>query len=311
MNKIIEIKQSVSALYLTWTINNICTNKCSYCPSNLHNGTNHHYNWEHAKKFIDIILKKYSKIHLAISGGEPTLSPWFRDVIKTFSDAGHPVGVTTNGVRSIPYYEDIAQYMSSIVLSYHPSFPDPEFEEKALACAKITHTAVSVMMDSRHFDHSLEMFYRLCKHDNLLVEHVKIQPWEGASHEGGDYTSEQIEIMNSLSRHNATKAVAPKNRGHIGGVAFYEDGTNSRFNAQKLINDDNTNFEGWECNVGLESLFIKYDGHIKRGNCITSPFIGKLQEADLISWPDSAWICRQSFCNCTTDVYVSKRKMEN
>jgi 2-iminoacetate synthase ThiH len=54
---IIEIKQQVPAMYLTWVINNICTNACSYCHPNLHTGTNHNYDWSHAEEFIDQVRK--------------------------------------------------------------------------------------------------------------------------------------------------------------------------------------------------------------------------------------------------------------
>ena len=307
MAKIIEIKQKVPAMYLTWIINNICTNSCSYCPANLHDGTNHNYNWDDAKKFINLVLEKYPKIHLAISGGEPTLSPWFKDLVKQFSDAGHPVGITTNGARTVRYFDDVAQYLSYVVMSYHPSFIDPELEEKALACANHTLTTVSVMMDSRYFDQSLEMFYRLCKHDNLSVEHVRIQSWRASTHAGSDYTLEQIEIMNSLTKHNAKNPVRPKNPGLTGAVAFYDDGTNSELLAQKIINENNTNFQGWDCDIGLESLYVKWDGIVRRGNCISSPVIGKIQDVDNILWPLASFRCPQNFCNCTTDVYVSKR----
>lgn len=309
MKQIIEIKQRIPALYLTWVINNICTNHCSYCPANLHNGTNHNYDWEHAKQFTEIVLAKYDKIHLAISGGEPTLSPWFKDLVKMYSDAGHPVGMTTNGARTARYFEDIAQYMSYIVMSFHPSFEDPDFLEKALACARHTPTVISVMMDSRHFDHSLRMFYEFAKYPSLSVEHVRIQNWRAQTHEGSDYTPAQIEIMDNLVRVNATQITSPKVRGYTGATAFYDDGSSESLHAQKIINENQTDFSGWECDIGLESLYVKYDGIIRKGNCISSPIIGKLQELDKVQWPVGSFICPQNFCNCTTDVYVSKRKL--
>jgi len=309
MVPIIEIKQKIPAMYLTWIINNICTNACSYCHPNLHTGTNHNYDWSHAEKFIDEVLSRYPKIHVAISGGEPTLSPWFKDLVKKFSDAGHPVGITTNGARTVRYFEDVSQYLSYVVMSYHPSFEDTELEEKALACAKNTITSVSVMMDSRHFDKSLEMFHKLSKHDNLSVEHVRIQDWRANTHEGSEYTPEQIKIMNSLTRHTAKNLAKPKNPGLTGAEAFFLDGTHEpNLNAQELINSGNTNFESWTCNIGLESLYVKYDGLIRRGNCITSPFVGKIQDIENIIWPIGPIMCRQNYCNCTTDVYVSKQK---
>lgn len=312
MKKIIKIEQRVPALYLTWVINNICTNKCSYCPPNLHAGTNHNYDWEHAKRFIEYIIKKHPKIHLAISGGEPTLSPWFKDLVKMFSDAGHPVGMTTNGARTVRYFEDIAQYMSYIVMSYHPSFEDPELLDKAAVCAKHTYTTVSVMMDSRHFDKSLAMIEKIKnEYPMLSLEPIRIHDWGVGNSLGRDYTPEQEEILSKLTRSNANSkyVVKPKNPGLTGATAFYDDNTSAVLNAQQLINDRQTNFQGWECDIGLNSLYIKFDGSIRLGNCISSTIIGRLQDFETIEWPTKTFICPQTYCNCTTDVYVSKRKV--
>jgi organic radical activating enzyme len=313
---IIEIKQKIPALYLTWVINNICTNSCSYCPSILHSGSNHNYDWSHAEEFINRILVQYPKIHLAVSGGEPTLSPWFKDLVKKFSDAGHPVGITTNGARTVGYFEDISQHLSYVVMSYHPSFEDPELLEKALACAKHTSVSISIMMDSRYFDQSLEAYYKFSKYAQLSVEHVKIQSWRAKTHEGSEYTDSQIEIMNSLPTVSAKKSIltkvsgyiSGKVSGYIGGYARYDDGTTSILNAQNLINSGETNFRDWSCNIGLESLYVSYDGIIRNGNCVTSPVIGTIQNLELAKWPSDPVICRQNYCNCSTDVYVSKKK---
>ena len=309
MAQIIEIKQKIPAMYLTWIINNICTNSCSYCHPNLHTGTNHNYDWDHAREFIDQVLARYPKIHLAVSGGEPTLSPWFKDLVKKFSDAGHPVGVTSNGARTVRYFEDLSQYLSYIVLSYHPSFEDPEFLEKAYACGKNTITTISVMFDSRYFDKCLEMYYRIAKENIVSVQPVKIQDWGTGNTIGRDYTPEQLHVLDHLPRVTSVKPTYPKVMGITGAEAFYLDGSyDPNLNAQELINSNNTNFEGWTCNIGLESLYVRYDGMIRRGNCITSPFIGKIQDVENIIWPIGPVICRQNFCNCSTDVFVSKQK---
>jgi hypothetical protein len=95
-----------------------------------------------------------------------------------------------------------------------------------------------------------------------------------------------------------------------GAQAYYDDGThNPDLKVQALINAGNTNFEGWECEIGLESLFVHFNGRVHLGNCVTSPKIGSIQDVENIEWPTGPIICRQSYCNCTTDVCVSKRKI--
>ena len=41
---------------VTWIINDICSNSCSYCLPALFAGTNHGYDWNNAKMFVKHIL---------------------------------------------------------------------------------------------------------------------------------------------------------------------------------------------------------------------------------------------------------------
>lgn len=306
---LIEIKQKEDVFYLTWIINNICTNACSYCPPNLHNGTNHNYNWNHAERFAAFIIEKYSKINLAISGGEPTLSPWFKDLVKMFSDAGHSVGMTTNGARSVRYFNDIAQYMGYVVLSYHPSSEDSKLIEKALACSRHATTTVSVMFDSRYFNQSLEFYNKLIDHESISVQPVKILGWIEDSMLGREYTDEQLKILETLTQRYSKISTVPKNLPPALPTFIFDNNTTQRkIEAQTLINDGKTNFIGWECDMGISSLVVRPDGSISTANCSTAETIGNIQEFDNIKWPTTSYICKQTACICTTDVYLSKKK---
>jgi organic radical activating enzyme len=287
----------------------------------VHNGKNHHYDWEYAEKFVDELHSRYPEINLAISGGEPTVSPWLPDLIKKFrSYRAGEIGISSNASRSARYYSDIAEYLDYIVLSYHPSFHDDEFTDKVLACSEKTTTTVSVMMDSRYFDKSVEMYNRLLKMNISNAETVRIISWFDDDNVGHEYTDEHEEIMRIMPRSSpeysipllAKKRFYKLKRGKsYGNGAKYicNDGSTGHVAAQELINRQNNNFYGWECDIGLESLYIKYDGIIKTANCFSSPTIGRIQDLENIKWPTASTICPQTFCHCTTDLYVSKRKI--
>lgn len=309
--QIVEIIQKHNVLFLTWIINNICTNKCSYCPPNLHTGTNHNYDWEHAERFARHLIEKYPRINLALSGGEPTLSPFLKDLVSMFSNAGNSIGMTTNGARTVRYYEEISKYMSYMVFSHHPSFADPLLIDKALAAAQNTIVTVSVMFDSRYFDETLEFFEKgKSANLNISIQPVRIHDWTGVKNTAGrDYTEEQLSILTNLQPHHAPNPVKPKNPPLTGGLLKYHTGKIENFHAQTLINNHQTNFLGWDCKIGLESFYVAYDGTVRTGNCISSKKIGEIQDFDNIQWPTKSFICPQTFCHCTTDVYVSKRKI--
>ena len=309
--EISEIKQKYNALYLTWVINNICPNRCSYCPPVLHEGSNHHYNWEDAKKFSQYLINKYTNIHLAISGGEPTMSPFFVDLVDIFYQAGHPIGITSNGVRTPKFYENVASKLSCIVLSYHPSFKDLNFLEKALICGEKTKTVVHVMMDSRYFDECLDMFYKFAEQDTLIVEAVRINEWIKNDTTGRDYSDKQLEILASLPSIPAKVDNSTKKLLTAASFHYNDDSYDSKGNAQLLINEGKNRFLGWQCNIGIESLFVHYHGNIQRGNCgVGTPvFIGNITDFNNINWPVDPVICTQLECQCSTDIYVSKKKI--
>ena len=78
--------------------------------------------------------------------------------------------------------------------------------------------------------------------------------------------------------------------------------------AKKLgIDEGKDNFQGWTCNIGLESLLVRFDGIIKTSNCESANIIGRIQDLENLQWPTSAMICPQNTCHCTTDVYVGKK----
>ena len=156
-NKIIRIRQPDDApMHLTWMINNICQNSCSYCPPNLHDGKNHYYEWENAKRFFEMLFEKYPRIHCSVSGGEPSMSPFFRDICKIFHEAGHTIGVTSNAAKSVEYWEDISTYLNYISFSWHAQFPDKNFIEKVTAASLKTLVSVRVMMLPSKWDECLE-----------------------------------------------------------------------------------------------------------------------------------------------------------
>jgi organic radical activating enzyme len=310
--KLIQITQHTNTLQLTWVMNNICTNHCDYCPPSLHSGKNHHYDWEIAKGFIDRLFKRYPKIHCSISGGEPTVSPFFPELVKMFYSAGHTVGITSNAGRSKRYLEEIAPYLSYICFSYHPSFEDPKFLEKSLACAKHTYVAVRIMMDSRYWNKSVEMYNKCVAEPDISVEVVRILPEMSDRHVGDDYSQEQLDWMANtygVSEINSNyKINNPLWRDSSNSSTFYyDDGSIDLYgNSNNVILSRNNDFRGWACNIGLESLFIHWNGWVKKGNCLQGGNLFHLNDHTSHKLPDQAEICFQKICHCGTDIMISK-----
>jgi radical SAM protein with 4Fe4S-binding SPASM domain len=318
VNKIVEIRnKSKNILLLTWLINNICTNHCSYCPSDVHNGSNHHYDWEHAKKFIESCFEKYKKIHCNISGGEPTVSPFFKDLVNLIYDNGGSMHLTTNLVRPLLYWTDLPSKFHSIAVSYHPEFittseQEDEFIEKLRYISNKTLTSVRVMMLPSKWDQCYDFYLKLVKNNNAFTtEMVRILPnfGVGVDYCKIEYTTLQNHILNSTPV-NAGRGPLLKHRKWPVSVSMVTDGGNELpFTHQiqtMLENSSLANFKNWSCDIGLESLFVHYNGKIQRGNCGVGGTIGDIVQLDKVEWPSDSIVCDKTICHCSADLIISK-----
>lgn len=304
MSNLARVANTAEIFQLTWVINNICTQHCDYCPSLLNAGKNHHYDWTDAQRFAEKIISQHSKIRLIIAGGEPTVCPWFKPLVNLFIDQGHCVSVSTNGVRSGSYWDDCR--LTDITVSYHPQYHDDQWIERVIETQqRIPDIMTRVMMDSRYWDRCLDMHQRLMAVPGLGVEVAKLVDW-GALRMA--YTEEQLAWMAVTKHRNprAQKSIKFMQDWHLSKL-YNTHGTRLaalEYWPNHLINQGLNKFSKWQCNIGLESLFVQFDGSVRRGNCEQGGYIGRLQED--FQLPTAPIICKQTLCKCDTDMLISK-----
>jgi hypothetical protein len=295
-----------SVFQLTWTINNICTNHCRYCPTMLHRGQNHHYEWQHAERFALALMDRYPRIQLAIAGGEPTVSPWLKDLIRLFTDRGHVVGVTSNGVRKGSYWDDGAP--DYICLSYHAEFETDEWVVRAIETQeRITHTTARIMMDPERWDQCVRVFNML-RATKLGIEAVRILNWGGGS-KTVSYTPDQLNWLADSKNKKPQSSQYHREKVEHSALAEDFEGNIIKANgpwANQLISNNEHYFTGWQCDIGLDSLFVQYDGSYRRGNCSQGGYVGRMQD-NILKFPTEPVICEISHCHCTTDITTPKR----
>ncbi|CAB4126015.1 Radical_SAM domain containing protein [uncultured Caudovirales phage] len=313
MKKIIQVIQPETApLNLTWVINNICTNQCSYCPSDLHAGTNHNYDWENARQFFKMLFKKYPKVHCSISGGEPSVSPFLPEVVDIFSKAGNTIGLTSNGAKTISYWSNISKNLNYVCFSYHSEFPDPQFLEKVDATSKNTFTTVRVMMHSKNWDQCLDIYTQAMAKNTVFVEPVRMVNWGGdSSTTAFDYTPEQLDWFdNNRGNHHTLNLPQFADRPvlELWADFYFNDGSiDSHGNATDYTNKGMTNFHGYTCEAGLKGLFINWLGDVYLANCGINGAIGNIDDPDNIKWPTGPVICNKTLCHCSSDININKR----
>lgn len=301
MKKIIKIEQSENAPFrLTWLINNICPNDCSYCGDEYKSGKNHYYEWENARKFIKILFERYPLIDCSVVGGEPSISPFFPELVRLFKDAGHTIGVTTNAAKTARYWAEISQELDYILFSWHPEFIDKAFEEKVTVSAKNTFVLIKIMMHPEHWDKCIETYNHYYAIDNLFVEAVKV---EGPI---GKYTEEQLQWFAT-----GVKPIKPNLSFPIDirSNYYFNDGTvEYKGSVNTYISRGLNDFTNYACDIGVKSLYIDWVGDIKKAWCGVDGVLGNVNEPDKISWPDKPTVCTyNSTCVCGADVAIGKR----
>lgn len=309
---ITNIENISGTTHVTWILNNICTNQCVYCPPDLRNGKNHHYDWFHAELFIEDLFVRYPRIHLTVSGGEPTLSPFLLELVKKFHTAGHTIGMNSNGVRTTRYYEELAPMLSYMCLSWHPSGNNDHFIEKALASSNGCMTKVRVMMDARYWNDCLLFIEQLKSIKELSWEPVRITKWydNKESEESYAYTLEQESWFDTAPKQDARflRSKYPLlSKNQLVSHAWLDTGKKIKYiDATQIINQQKNKFQGWTCAQGTESLVVRHTGKIDAANCNQNKNIGRIQDSKNIKWISSLVTCEMPSCDCSSDILLTK-----
>jgi hypothetical protein len=281
-----------------------------------------------------------------MSGGEPTMSPWFKKLVDKIYDTGGTIGVTTNLVRNLEYWknengEELFNKFHFINCSFHPvSFPfeeynkfEEDFFEKAYYISKHTNVTARIMMvpEQRIWNRLLLTFEKYKKYSETLnLEPVKILPNFGVGEDYCEinYTQEQLEWLFNYQIIPKTiwstvktifqppfptivygrKDYYPDKRLWCGQILQSNEDVLSQDILTLMTNSGFNNFNGWKCDIGLESLFVHYDGTVMRGNCGVGGHIGNIIELDKIKWPVKPIICDKNICHCVADILMSKKK---
>lgn len=304
-----------SYFIVDWMLHNKCTYDCSYCPPGNKRGEDNWLSLDFVTKFCEQLenhvaqVAPTSKIHCWFTGGEPTVWKDFSKLVDILSERGWYLSVNSNGSRSIRWWEENAKKFNTITLSYHTEGveDDDEFLEKVVICESYTKTGVNVMLNPNEvwfrkavrFGERLEkevpnagIVYRMIQH-NFGLQEIKVP----------QYIPSQLEKAATLTNRS------PSNRHgktHDNWVVRFDDGTVKRCNGEDLTRNNQANFLGWHCNIGLDSVFVDSAGNLSRGTCRVNGTFGSILKPEEINWPTKSVKCPYTWCGCITDILNTK-----
>ena len=313
MKKIIEIKRLDPAFYVYWTLTDFCNFRCNYCPAKLHSG-----DFAQGRKqgfptdddinqFIDNLINKHlqgRKLHLVLSGGEPTLHPMYATIIERLTPHGI-VYTNTNGSRGVEWWATLPVLPQQVTISLHPEFSkvDKINEVAQFLLSKDIQVRFNLSCDPAHWTETMALLNNL--DDNLKVLAIpKVLNHLESDRSNYEYTSEQTEWMANQQRFYSNNKGDRRPDLSIAPYAFYDDGTSRPLhNLAKLTMNKEHAFKGWACTAGNTSINAHFDGNVWGSICKIAN-LGRLESFELLQEPLE---CKYDYCTCPGDILIDKR----
>jgi MoaA/NifB/PqqE/SkfB family radical SAM enzyme len=320
---IVEVKQNLPKDFfrIDLYIGNICNYKCWYCFPGCNDAT---FKWpdfdlyvKHVSYILDYYLehtdKKKFQIHLM--GGEVTHWPKFGEFIEYFKSKYNCVfSLATNASKKLDWWKKFGHYLDRVSISHHQAFSDIAHNREVAdyLYSKSVLVNIQIMMDPFLWDECLESiaYYKASKH-KWGIRYIEVLQ------DKIPYTTDQKNILNTLMGRepNPFWFLRVSNIKSINTYIIDDNGKKHKVHDQQLTIDRLNEFTGWECNLGVDWINVKFDGSIsgicgnklyatsESFNIFDPDFMEKFQPQITKS------ICQQSACWCTFETNMPKKKI--
>ena len=320
----VEIKKGKDTyeLHIMWSLHNQCNYNCSYCPDDLHSGDTSWMKLDDLINFADKVHSHYvvnlgiENILFSFTAGEPTLWKDFKPFVNYLFDKGFNIGLTTNASVNFSFWKDCAYKLNYICLSYHA---ESASNEKFLSVFEYLHNNPDVVTPSvRVMMHPSRKLWAKCvrlvdsikRFSNWTIQCVHILDDYGNRPDKINY--DIISAKEYLAEHSFISQFNNPQLNRTPDIDFryvqtLSDGKSLPLDENKLINDNLASFYGWDCSIGIEQLFIHYNGDIQLAGCNVGGVIGNIKKYQEVTFPKSSITCYKQFCMCPTDIRISKK----
>ncbi len=297
-------------LVVEWMLGSVCNYQCAYCPPRLRDGQVKWPSPDSVLSFCQRIIQNYSgkEITFLFTGGEPTLYPHLIRIAQIVREQGAKIVILSNGSRPADWWREAVNHLDQVILSFHIKEANPtHFLETITQIRKIVPVQVNLMMDPTTFNKCLnfgkeleELFSEVKIHYKPILDNWK-QPW--------NYKKEEMLKLSQLNCHTVEKDGRKKVNFLKGNLRRYRmDGTSEVVTPTELILKAENQWEGWECSIGLENLFIRWD-EVFRGTCGVGGSLGFIHDVNIV-FPNLPTSCDQKVCNCIGGIKATKRLPE-
>ncbi len=284
------------SIKIEWNLGKRCNYDCSYCPASIHDNTSPHTDIEVLKATVDKLMTLGKPIRLSFTGGEPTVHPRFKELVKYCNHVGVSwISVTTNGTLPYEFYAslDVDQLLFSIHLEY-------DWKRVFNTLESITDSTkikviAQIMAHHDHMDAVLQIRAKC-----LLAEipsTVRRIRWTEGDHDLFDDMRYHPDDLTWIKEQDAT----------VQGNCVIDG--EQVIHANDVIKLHLNKYKDWTCSAGLESLMINWDGEVHRATCRVGGSLGNIYQNTFVA-PIDPVKCTRDWCTCAADIPLTKYKPE-
>ena len=271
-------------LKIQWNIGNDCNYNCSYCHSDLKNGSNPFPNLDKLRAGFDNIVRQaqpFSLVNVELTGGEITKSPAIKQLLLTTKNPKINFRIYSNGSADVAWWEEVRPNIYQMDLSYHPSSDLTYFVSVVKAINKIAGEGLNLIIAAPHdnWDKAIQAYTEL-KPFNPTLQMLYSNFARGNNNYFG-YTEAQWFQFRTLS-----------------GI---EESKTKEFKKVHRLN----NFYGHLCWAGVEQIVINNFGDVYRGWCFSGTSLGNIFN-DTFVLDAKPKPCPKTQCNNGFDLDVRK-----
>lgn len=279
------------SLKIEWNIGKRCNFDCTYCPAEIHDNHSPHTDIEILKIAVDKLSNIQKPLRISFTGGEPCVHPKITELFEYTRNHASWINVTTNGTRKPQWYAD--QSLDHIVFSLHF-----ETEEWSRCLQNIIDTnnlvdipiQVNVMAHHEYMEHVKNAVEIL---ETSKIKYVIRRIRWTEKHDRFDDMRYKSEDLDWILSKEATSLPNCEVDGE-----YY-------IHANDIIKKHQNQFKGWQCNIGLESLMINWDGEVHRATCRVGGSLGNIYKGSFKA-SKSPVVCTRKWCTCAADIPITK-----
>jgi len=290
-----------NSIKVEWNLGKRCNYDCTYCPSSIHDNSSPHSDIEILKAAVDQLAALGKPIRLSFTGGEPTVHPKFEELVNYAKHVGISwISVTTNGTRTAEWYKKqrVDQYVFSIHFEY-------DFKRVLHTATSLKDTNKSLILQlMAHHDHMKDVKDSAGYLDIIKVPYtVRRIRWTEGNHDLFDDMRYHPDDLTWIKESEST--VAPN-------VIIWLDDKYAQIpqHANDVIKLHRNQYKGWQCNAGIESLMINWDGDVHRATCRVGGSLGNIYEGNFVV-PTEPIICDRNYCTCAADIPLTKVNVQS